>query len=153
MNSTTCSHHFYCSAWKNSFYKYTKKSQWITEAWNDFSEVKKLLASYRKHWKYYVQRPQCSSYSDSTAGFNKEVTYWSSKMRNNHLLSVNTWIYQLFLDAKEGICVNRTLCKGYDLEDEINPLAGTFNTKHTFTDKTKRREMMILLTNYCGSAC
>ena len=74
-------------------------------------------------------------------------------MRNNHLLSVNMWIYQLFLDAKEGICVNRTLCKGYDLEDEINPLAGTFNTKHTFTDKTKRREMMILLTNYCGSAC
>lgn len=64
-------------------------------------------------------------------------------MRNYHLLSLNMWIYQLFVEAKEGICVNRTLSKRYNLEDQISPLAGTCKTKYIFMCKTKRMEMII----------
>lgn len=59
---------------------------------------------------------------DSTADFNKEVTYRSCNMSNAHLLSVNVGISQLVLEAKEGIWVNGLLSEGNDLEDQISPL-------------------------------
>lgn len=57
---------------------------------------------------------------DTTADFNKEVTYRSCAMSNAHLLGLNVCISQLLLEAKEGIGVNRSLREGNDLEDRIS---------------------------------